>query len=64
MVTLTFVALAVPTIRDRSALIAATTAGAVAVVTYPLPFRLGLPVAAGIAAGLAHETWAHSRPPR
>jgi predicted branched-subunit amino acid permease len=65
-VTLTFVALAVASIRDRSALIAAIAAAAVAVAAYRLPFRLGLPVAAiaGIAAGLAHEAWTQSRSPR
>jgi len=62
-VTLTFIALALASIRDRSALFAAAAAAFIAVTAHRLPFRLGLPLAAlaGIAAGLAHETWTRSR---
>jgi predicted branched-subunit amino acid permease len=65
-VTLTFLALAVASIRDRATVAAACVAGTLAVAGHALPFRLGLPVAAvaGILAGLAYETWTRSRSPR
>lgn len=54
---LSFLALLVPAIRDRSALVAALVAASVAVGASPLPFNLGLPLAAfcGIAAGMFAE---------
>ncbi|HET8911928.1 MAG TPA: AzlC family ABC transporter permease [Ktedonobacteraceae bacterium] len=56
--TLTFIALVVPTLRDRIGLLVALTAGLVAVLGSGLPYKLGLVTAAciGIAAGLALET--------
>ena len=55
---LTFIALVVPVIRDRAALLAALTAGVTAVLTYNLPYKLGLMLAAlvGITAGLLVES--------
>jgi 4-azaleucine resistance transporter AzlC len=54
---LTFIAMVVPTLKDRPSVAAALTAGAVAVATRGLPFKLGLIAAAfaGIAAGVALE---------
>lgn len=51
---LTFIAIVVPTLRNRATLGAALVAGILAVVSWNLPFKLGLLVAAfgGIAAGL------------
>jgi 4-azaleucine resistance transporter AzlC len=51
---LTFIALLVPTIKDRPSLAAALSAGAVAVLAYPLPYKLGLILAAltGITLGV------------
>ncbi|MBB6099961.1 putative branched-subunit amino acid permease [Deinobacterium chartae] len=63
-IALTFIALAVPTLRSRPALLAALVAGATAVALAALPYRLGLIVAAlaGIAAGtLARRTLPLSR---
>ena len=56
-VPLSFLALIVPSIADRANAAAALTGGAVAVVAWPLPFNLGLFLAAisGIAAGYAVE---------
>jgi predicted branched-subunit amino acid permease len=56
-VPLTFLALAVPTIKDRPAAVSAAVAGAVAVVAYPLPYKLGLVLATliGICAGVWAE---------
>lgn len=55
---LTFIALIVPAIRDRSAVAAALAAGATVLLAAGLPFKLGLIVAAlvGMAAGVAVET--------
>jgi len=51
---LTFIALVVPYLRDRPSLAAALAAGVTAVLTYGLPFKLGLVLAAlvGILAGV------------
>ena len=56
---LTFIALVVPLIRDRPTLLAALTAGLVAVLAAGLPYRLNLIAAAlaGILVGLALERW-------
>jgi predicted branched-subunit amino acid permease len=56
-VPLTFLALAVPTIKDRPAAFAALSAGIVAVVAAPLPYKLGLILAAliGISVGVIAE---------
>jgi len=53
----TFIALVVPFLRDRAGVIAALTAGVVAVVTVGMPLKLGLVSAAlaGIAAGMLAE---------
>ncbi len=55
--TLTFIALVVPSLKDRASTVAALTAGIVAVVVYALPFKLGLGVATivGIVVGLCVE---------
>jgi predicted branched-subunit amino acid permease len=59
IVTLTFFALGISLIRDRALAVAALTAAVVAILTFHLPYRLGLIVAAGagIAAGAAAERW-------
>ena len=56
--TLTFIALVVPSLKDRASTAAALTAGIVAVIVYALPFKLGLGVATiiGILVGLCVET--------
>ena len=56
---LTFIALVVPRLTDRPNIAAAVSAGAVAVVAYDLPYKLGLMAAAliGILVGL----WAENR---
>lgn len=55
---LTFIALLVPALRDRAALVAALAAGVAAVAARGWPYNLGLSVSviAGIAAGLAVES--------
>jgi len=55
---LTFIALLVPALRDRAALVAALAAGVAAVAARGWPYNLGLSlsVIAGIAAGLAVES--------
>lgn len=54
---LIFIAIVIPLIRDRAALVAAVVAGVIAVAAYPLPYKLGLVTAAvcGILAGLLAE---------
>ena len=54
---LTFIALVFPALRDRAGVVAAITAGLVALLALGLPFKLGLIVAAaaGIAAGMVAE---------
>ena len=58
-VALTFIAMAVNSMRDRCALAAAVASGTVALVAHDLPFRLSLILAAGagIAAGVIAEQW-------
>jgi len=65
IVTLTFLALAASSIRDRPGLAAASASGAIAIAAYALPYRLGLLLAtgAGVAAGLLAERWTRSRSP-
>jgi 4-azaleucine resistance transporter AzlC len=56
-IALTFIALAMPAIRDRPGLVAALTAGVTAILAYSLPYKLGLVLASlvGIAAGMWSE---------
>jgi len=62
---LTFIALVVPTLKDRPTVLAALVAGIAALAGHGLPYNLGLMVAvlAGIAAGVGAERagWAASR---
>jgi 4-azaleucine resistance transporter AzlC len=55
---LTFIALVVPVLKDRSTLLAAVSAACTAVATYRLPYKLGVILAAlvGIAVGLWSES--------
>jgi 4-azaleucine resistance transporter AzlC len=57
---LTFIALVIPVLHDRPAVLAALTAGIVALAANGLPYNLGLVLAvlAGIGAGLASERFA------
>jgi branched chain amino acid efflux pump len=54
---LTFIALVFPTLKDRASVASAAAAGALAVLAFRLPYKLGLLIAAvaGIAVGLAVE---------
>jgi branched chain amino acid efflux pump len=54
---LTFIAMVVPVLRDRPAIAAAVSAGAVALVAFSLPYKLGLILAAlvGIVVGTVLE---------
>jgi len=54
---LTFIALVIPTLRDRPAIIAAVSAGVIALAAHGLPYNLGLiaAVLAGIITGLLAE---------
>lgn len=56
---LTFIALVFPTLKDLATTAAALAAGALAVLAFGLPYKLGLVVAAaaGIGAGLLVERW-------
>ena len=56
-IALTFIALVVPNLADLASVVAALSAGAVSVIAFGLPFRLGLVLAAlvGIAVGLLFE---------
>jgi 4-azaleucine resistance transporter AzlC len=56
---LTFIGLVAPALRDRAAVLAAASAGLTAVLTFGLPLKLGLFLAAavGIAAGMLAEEW-------
>ena len=56
---LTFIALLVPSLKDRPGLAAALVSGCVAVMAYSLPYRSGLILAAlcGVLAGLLVEKW-------
>ena len=59
---LTFVALAVANMRDRASALAAVSAGATALLTAGLPYRIGLILGAvvGVATGLLVERWIRS----
>ena len=59
---LTFIALVVPRLQDRASTAAAVSAGVVAVLTFDLPYRLGLMLAAVI--GILVGLWVESRPAR
>ncbi len=61
---LTFLALVMATIKDRSMIVAAVIAGLTAVLAHPLPYRTGLILAAlaGIAAGLISDKLRRQRP--
>jgi len=61
---LTFIAMVVPALKNRPAIASALSAGIVALVTYSLPYRLGLIVAAivGIAVGTYLEAKLHIKP--
>lgn len=63
---LTFIALLIPTLKNRPAVLAALGAGIVALAAHSLPYNLGLVAAvlAGIAIGLGAERagWAACRP--
>jgi 4-azaleucine resistance transporter AzlC len=60
-IALTFLALSIPSIRDRSTAVAAIVGGVAAVILRGMPFQLGLVTAAilGIAAGYGVEKWTH-----
>lgn len=60
---LTFIAIVVPAVRDRPALLAATVAGAVSVAAFGMPLKLSLIAATltGIVAGLAVESFAQAQ---
>jgi predicted branched-subunit amino acid permease len=60
---LTFIALAIPLLKEKATVLAAGTAGLVALAAYGLPYKLGLILAAiaGIAAGMISEgAWKRS----
>jgi 4-azaleucine resistance transporter AzlC len=61
---LTFIGIALPTLRDRAVIASALAAGLAAVLAHSLPLQLGLVVAAavGISAGLLTETLAGGPP--
>ena len=63
-IVLTFLAIIVPTIRDRAVAAAACAAGITAILAWHLPLRLGLllAVAAGIAAGVLAESALEDEP--
>lgn len=54
---LTFIAMVIPVLKDRPAVVAAASAGIVAVLAYALPYKLGLILAAlaGIGTGMLLE---------
>ncbi len=54
---LTFIAMVIPVLKDRPAVAAAASAGVVAVMAYPLPYKLGFIIAAllGIVVGMLLE---------
>jgi 4-azaleucine resistance transporter AzlC len=56
---LTFIALLIPSLKDRPSIISVLVAGLVAVLAYPMPYRSGLILAAvsGVLAGLLVERW-------
>ena len=56
---ITFIALIMPALRDRPAIAASLSAGAVALLAYELPYKLGLMLAGVI--GIAVGTWLEGR---
>ncbi len=56
---LTFIAIVVPVLKDRPAIVAALSAGAMAILAYGLPYKLGLILAALV--GIALGTWLEGR---
>lgn len=60
---LTFIALVVPSLKDRASLTAALVAGIIAVTAFGLPYKLGLLLAAlmGILAGISIDRWRSKR---
>jgi 4-azaleucine resistance transporter AzlC len=56
---LTFIALVVPNLKDGASLVAALTAGFVALLVFGLPYKLGLILAGfvGILGGMAYDAW-------
>jgi predicted branched-subunit amino acid permease len=54
---LTFISLVIPNLKDRAAVAAALSAGSVAILTFNMPYKLGLIVAAlvGILVGILVE---------
>lgn len=56
---ITFIALVIPTLRDRPAVAASLTAGAVALAAYDLPYKLGLMLAGVL--GILVGTWLEGR---
>jgi 4-azaleucine resistance transporter AzlC len=64
--TVTFIGIVVPLIRTRPALVCVVVSGAVALLTHPLPNKLGLMISAllGIAAGMMVEAWQPKPSPR
>lgn len=61
----TLIGIVVPLLRTKPMLLAAIVAGAVAVLAHPLPYKLGLLLAAmvGIGAGLVTEYWLTKQQP-
>jgi 4-azaleucine resistance transporter AzlC len=57
-IALTFIALVVPTLKDRPSVAAALAAGVAALLAYSMPYRLGIVVAAllGVAVGVLLES--------
>lgn len=56
---LTFIAIVVPVLKDRPAVVAALSAGTVAILAYGLPYKLGLILAA--LAGISLGAWLEGR---
>lgn len=61
----TLIGIVVPLLRTKPMLLAAIVAGGVAVAAHPLPYKLGLLLAAmvGIGAGVVAEYWLTGQPP-
>lgn len=61
---LTFIALLVPALKDRSTVVAAIVGAAIAIAAAPLPYNLGLMIAAllGVAVGMLAERRSQSPP--
>ena len=56
---LTFIALVAPALKDRPMVFAAASAALTAVIAYPLPYKAGLILAAGV--GIAVGLWSEGR---